>query len=479
MNTWRITGLTVALCATVACSAADATAPEQGISIVSPRPGSRFDVGDTVPIVVVPDDPAGDQMTVRFWADERPIAVDSVPPYEARWAITEETPLHPQIRIQATTPLQGTTTQSVEVEVDWRYRRPPETDDGWPTATLAEVGLDEPLLTGLVGALRGSTSHLIHGIVIVRHGKLVFEKYFAGLSHPTFGEQPVAFGPETLHGTSSVTKSFTSTLLGVALERGCVGGVSDPVFDYFPGLGDLEEGSKAAITLEDLLTMRSGLSWDETTYPFTDERNDLTAWLRGAASGASDPARAILEHTLVAVPGTAFNYSGGDYNLLGNAIQRGCGQRLDLFASDALFEPLRIRDSWWWIFPGDFVYASGDLALRPRDMAKLGQLYLQDGVLNGERILPAGWVEAATESISSYHELEAQEGIVGYGYGLWTLSDEYGQGAYQAWGWGGQYIVVMPEHDMVVALTGGSYWVPAPWSALEIMRQYVLPAILP
>ena len=471
-------GMVAVLCSAVGCSSGLATAPVLEISIVSPQPGSQYDVGDTIPIVVVPEDPAVTRMTVSFWAEDRLIGVDSVPPYETRWATTEDTPLRPLIKVQASDLPRGTADRSVSVEVNWRYHRPPELGDGWPTATLEEAGLREAPLDSLVRALRAATGHLIHGIVIVRHGELVFEKYFDGLSHPTFGEQPVSYGPETIHGLSSVTKSFTATLLGVAIEKGCIGSVSDRVFDYFPDLEDLDVGLRSEITLEDLVTMRSGLQWDEHTFPLTDERNDLTAWLRRAASTSTDPARDILQRAMVATPGTVYNYAGGDTNVLGNAIQRACSQRLDRYARAVLFNPLGVQDAWWWVFPSDFVYASGDLALRPRDMAKLGQLYLQDGVWNGERILPPGWVEAATASVTSFLPSEGYEGVAGYGYGWWTLTDDYGAGAYEARGWGGQYIVVVPEYDMVVALTAGAYWTPAWWDDDEIMTGFVLPAIV-
>jgi len=460
------------------CSLTDATEPVLDISIVSPAEGARYEVGDTIPIVVVPDDPAVKTMSVWFWAEGDLIAVDSVPPWETRWRTREGTPLHPEVKVQAFNLPRGTTTRAAGVEVTWTYQRPTQAGDGWPTATLEEVGLELAPLDSLVKALRARTGHLIHSIVIARHGKLVFEKYFDGLSHPTWGEKPMSFGPETADCLSSVTKSFTATLLGVAIQRKCVGGVNSRVFDYFPSLADLDVGSKRGMTLRDLVTMRSGLQWDESSYPLTDARNDLTAWLRRAASTSTDPARDLLARPMAALPGAVFNYAGADPNLLGNAIQRACGMRLDQYAREVLFDPLGVHDDWWWIFPSGFVYASGDLALRPRDMVKLGQLYLQDGVWNGERVLPPGWVAAATASVSSFDTYRASDGIVGYGYGWWTLTDAYGARAYEAWGWGGQYIVVMPEHDMVVALTAGSYWSPAWKNGHQIMTEFVLPAIV-
>jgi CubicO group peptidase (beta-lactamase class C family) len=460
------------------CWAGSATEPVLDISIVSPVEGARYEAGDTIRIAVVPNDPATVGMSAWFYVDGRLTGIDSVAPYELLWPTTDATPLHPRIMVRAFDLPRGTATRIVDVEVTWRYRRPPQRADGWTTATLEEVGLRQAPLDSLVSVLRGRAGHLVHGIAIARHGKLVFEKYFDGLSHPTFGEHPVSYGPTMIHGLSSVTKSYTATLLGAAIERGCIGGVSDRVLGYYPVFADLDVGLRHDITLRDLVTMTSGLQWDEHTWPLTDERNDLTAWLRHYSSSTDDPARAILERPMVATPGTVFNYAGGSANVLGNAIQRACGMRLDRFADQALFDPLGVRDAWWWIFPSDFVYASGDLALRPRDMLKLGQLHLRDGVWNGIRILPPGWVEIASAAFSPTPEYTASEGITGYGWGWWSLTDAYGAGAYEAWGWGGQYIIVMPAHDMVVALTGGSYWT-APWkNGHRLMTDFILHTLL-
>ena len=461
------------------CSLGDVAEPVLEITFSSPALGARYAAGDTIPIVVIPDDPRVERMTVWFWADGRLLAIDSVPPWEARWATTDRSPLRPRIWAQAFNLPRGTTTRSVDVELTWSYRRPPEMGDGWSTTTLGDVGLDPAPLDSLVKELRSRSGHLVDGIVIVRHGKLVFEKYFDGLSHPTFGERPISYGPRVVHGLSSVTKSFTSTLLGLAIQERCVGSTSDRVFAYFPNLSDLDTGSKGRITLRDLVTMSSGLVWDEQTYAFNDARNDLIAWLGKAATTSTDPARDILSRGMAAEPGARFNYAGADFNILGNAVQRGCGQRLDRFAQASLFDPLEVGDAWWWVFPSEFVYASGDLALTPREMAKLGQLFLQDGVWNGKRILPQGWVATSTAAVHSLDTYRGSDGIDGYAYGWWTLTDEYGAGAYEAWGWGGQYIVVMPVHDMVVALTGGSYWT-SPWrNGHRIMTEFVLPATRP
>ncbi|UCC71480.1 MAG: serine hydrolase [Gemmatimonadota bacterium] len=123
----------------------------------------------------------------------------------------------------------------------------------------------------------------------------------------------------------------------------------------------------------------------------------------------------------------------------------------------------------------DFVYASGDVSLRPRDMAKLGQLYLQDGVWDGERVLPSEWVEATASPYFTF--TNPRHGHQGYSYGWWPMTEAYGAGAFAASGWGEQAIIVVPEFDMVAAFTGGSYWDAPLMTYDQMMRRYVLPAI--
>ncbi len=165
--------------------------------------------------------------------------------------------------------------------------------------------------------------------------------------------------------------------------------------------------------------------------------------------------------------------------MLGNIIQRASGLRLDEFANTYLFDPLDIEVSWWWLLRPDFVYASGDLALRPRDMAKFGKLFLQNGSWNGEQIVSEEWVtlSATPQSHFTMPQWTFSYGLRGYSFGWWPNIITYGQGAYSASGWGGQAIIVLPEHDIVVVFTGGSYWEAPLLTPHEMMIGYVLPSI--
>lgn len=352
----------------------------------------------------------------------------------------------------------------------WVYVQPEQVDDGWVTATLAEAGINETRLTQLMNRLRASPGHLVHSILIVAGGRLVFEEYFPGRTHPTYGQRAIVYDRETMHCLSSVTKSVTATLLGIAIADGFIASENEPIFDFLPDYADLNTGQRSDITLKHLVTMSAGLQWDESTYPLTDIRNDLTAWMRHPG----DLLRFVLERPVVTEPGTVFLYSGGVSNVLGAIIGRASGERLDYF-SRRLFDPLGVTQYTWYLLRPDFVYASGDISMLPRDMAKLGQLYLQGGVWEGEQVVPAEWVAA---SASPAFTLDAPwYGHVGYSHGWWPKSAQYGEGAYAASGWGDQVILVMPEYDMIVVFTGGSYWTAPLLTSHEMMLGYILPAI--
>ncbi len=218
-----------------------------------------------------------------------------------------------------------------QTPVDWVYRPPAQVNDGWESASLQSVGVDRLPLVTLMNELRAHGRHLVHGIVIVRHGKLVFEEYFPGLTHPTFGEEPVVFDRETTHCLSSVTKSFTATLLGIAIERGFIaggGGIDQKVLELFPELEDLNVGQRRDVTLEHLVTMTSGLEWDERSYSLRDSRNDLTAWMSLARTTSEDLVRAVLARPMVATPTWATATAGGSRvgNTALESTRRGVGE---------------------------------------------------------------------------------------------------------------------------------------------------------
>jgi CubicO group peptidase (beta-lactamase class C family) len=472
----RQIALTVVLLISIGCSPTDLENTLPSVTITSPMPLVLFQAGDVVTIEAEASDPDGEVTSVTFYVEERKLGTDRSAPYSWDWDSTGEPLQRPTLRAVAADNGGAVSGDEVEVLVDWVFESPESVAGDWDVATPEEVGLSSEPLEDMVNIIRRDPEHRIHGIVVIRHGKLAFEKYFDGLSHPTLGEEPISYNRTTRHLLSSVTKSFTTALLGVAIQKGFIGGEDEKATPFFPEHADLGGGQKGEITLKDLATMSSGIEWDEWTLPLTDSLNSLTAFNKEAQENR-DAIRWLLHKPMVATPGTTFNYSGGNSNMLGEIIGRASGMPLDEFAGTHLFEPLGIDDFWYWVFPSGLVYASGDLGLRPRDAARFGQLYLNDGVWEGEQILPPGWVERSADAYHNFAPSFMGNGVVGYGYGWWVKNSFYGEGALDAWGWGGQDIMVLPEHDMVVVFTAGGYWENTIMSSHEMMTNYILPSV--
>lgn len=351
------------------------------------------------------------------------------------------------------------------------YQAPKLTDDGWQTAAPADVGLDESKLREAVERIQDKTYQNVDSFLIVKDGKLVFEVYFDGhewdYDSPQFRGKLVRYGPETRHNLASVTKSVTSILVGIALDQGALQSVDDPVFSYFPQYAHLSDERKAAITLKHLLTMSSGLQWNEGELPYSNPNNDLVRLFT-----EPDPIEYILSRPLVSEPGAQFYYGGDNTNLLGEAIRSATGQRMDAFAEEVLFEPLGITNYAWDFINPDMIHASGNLQLRPRDMAKLGQLCLNGGVWEGQRIVSEAWIAESTQKHVTHSATS------GYGYQWWLETYRVGSttvDAFSAEGWGGQRIIVFPDLEMIVVFTGGNYASGDP--SEEILTRYILPAV--
>ncbi|UCG85750.1 MAG: serine hydrolase [Gemmatimonadota bacterium] len=360
------------------------------------------------------------------------------------------------------------------------YRVPIQTNDGWTTATVESVGMQRDPLESMLGLIAATGDHMIHSILIVRNQRLVFEEYWDGMDLDIArGLDPITteFDRETLHYMASVSKSVTSALVGIAIDQGLIAGVADPVFSFFPDYQDLNNSDKAQITLHHMLAMCSGYDWNEFEYGFDDPRDSHYQMFN-----TSDPLRFLLGRPVVAVPGTEFLYNSGDTNILGEVVRRtSASSYLADFAEAHLFGPLGI-DSYRWTrltLADSITFASGGLYLRPRDMAKFGALYLNDGSWNGEQIISTSWIDASRDMAIS---LVGDYGtLYGYGYQFWLGCLRYRQTTidyYRAAGWGGQYIYIMPDLDMVIVFTAGGYYDTRPLNFNTIIEDYIFAAVI-
>lgn len=351
---------------------------------------------------------------------------------------------------------------------------------GWEIASLSDVGIDEKPLQDLVEAIRRDKYRNIHSILIARKGDLVFEEYFGGYRYKYDGDmfrgEFVNYDTNTIHDIASVTKAITSALIGIAVDRGQIQGEYQEIFSFFPEYSHLKDEKKDKITVEHLLTMTSGLQWNEMDVSVNtrNEKNDIIQSFH-----AADPIEYILVKPVVVEPGTRWYYSGGDVNVLGEIIRKATGLRMDDFAKQHLFRPLGIKEYEWGFMNPDIIHAAANLKLRPRDMLKFGQMYLDGGMWKGKRILSRQWVEWSTKahkrvSPASWRESEGDR----YGYQWFLRTYNTKSAAYESYlrtGWGGQRITVFPSLEMVVVFTGGNHATPDPEN--EIMTRHVLPSV--
>lgn len=304
-----------------------------------------------------------------------------------------------------------------------------------PPAWAAADAPDPAKLAALFESLRADPHPDLKGIVILQHGRRVAEAYFNGDD------------ADSLHDIRSATKSITSLLMGIAIDRHLVGGVDDPIARYLPGLPP----DKATITIRDLLTMRSGLAADDDdpTSPGNEDKLDQAPdWT--AAAYAVPPAHP---------PGDHYLYCSLNAFLVGAVVEGATRQPLDQFADAVLFGPLGIhRHPWRHVAPGHAT-GQGNLQLTARDVAVLGQLVLAEGRFRGRQLVSAPWVEA---SLSDLVDISATDPYADhYGYMWYARALPIPGGAtlpvHFASGNGGNKIYLIPAADMVVAITSSAY----------------------
>src|SRR5262245_41895818 len=279
--------------------------------------------------------------------------------------------------------------------------------DGWRVETQTKAGIDPQPLCALTEKIKNSNTN-VHSVIVVRDGSLVFEHYRTGFDQKwgtPIGQ--VDHGPDVKHDLRSATKSVVSLLVGIALDRRLIASIDDPVFEFFPEYASLRTPATDRILLRHLLTMSSGLAWDENR-PYSDPTNSEIRMIF-----ALDPYRNVLEQPLATEPGKEWNYSGGSTALLGAILQKVSKKKLLEFAREALFDPLGIVDVEWVTMPNGEVSAASGLRLRPRDMAKLGQLVLMRGIWNGKQILSATRLEESVKGRFDADSVRSEERRVG------------------------------------------------------------------
>lgn len=317
----------------------------------------------------------------------------------------------------------------------YRYVQPRLLDDNWKTNDLKSQPIDSARIYQLFNQLRDG-EHKIHSVLLVKNGQLIIEEYF--------GEYEV----NTQHDLRSATKSITSILMGIAIDKGFITDIDDPISKYikYPVAKKNVDQRKEKITIRHLLTMSSGLDcndWDKKSKGQEDRVYRKRDWLQY-----------FLDLPLINEPGTTSSYCTMGQVLATEIISQASGMPIDKFAEEYLFKPLSISNVSWNHTSKKEVISSGKrLYMTPRDMGKIGVLVLQRGDWNGERIVSGEWVD---DMLSPKTKITG----VDYGYLWWTFYFRYGEKTVHtrvATGSGGQYIFVFPDEDMVAVFTGGAY----------------------
>lgn len=308
------------------------------------------------------------------------------------------------------------------------YAEIPWPTEGWQSATPESQGMDSPTLATAFDYIR--QNHVsIHSLLIARNGKILLDASF----YP--------FRDGQLHDLASVTKSVTCTLIGIAIGKNKLKGLRQPVLPLFPGRTAANRNTrKEQMTIEDLLTMTSGLDCSNKQHEITLRQMRLS----------KDWIQFMLDLPMAAVSGRKFEYCSGGMHLLSAILTQATGANALEFARSELFEPLGIHTSAWPADPDNNSYGWGDLHLLPRDMAKIGYLWLNQGRWKDRQLIPADWMRAASQVHS-----QAEWGT-SYGYGLWVYPDR-NPPIFEGLGRGGQRISVVPAKNLVVVFTGGGF----------------------
>jgi CubicO group peptidase (beta-lactamase class C family) len=299
----------------------------------------------------------------------------------------------------------------------------------------------------------------LHSVLVARGGRLVAELYRTAPDDTIanlYGlgiARDVAFGPDVLHDVRSISKSVVSLLFGIVGAQGKLPSLASPALAAFPELADLRTPERDAVTVENLLTMSSGLAWSEwNDGPLTSDETRLF-W-------KAEPVRFLFDRPFAAPPGARFEYNGGSTVALAELVVRAAQRPLVDVAREELFAPLGITSFAWVTDLRDRPLAFAGLRLRPRDMAKLGRLVLEGGRWRGRQIVPEAWVKDSLRAHVDTGEFSIGPGTRGYGYQWWTGSTER-RGRPVAWsagvGLGGQRIFVAPELDLCAVFTAGEY----------------------
>ncbi len=346
-----------------------------------------------------------------------------------------------------------TSNLSCMAQGEYAYVQPGELDDGWITNDLRSTASDTSRFYAFFNQIINE-KHQLHSVLLIKNNELIVEEYFNG------------YNATTLHDLRSVNKSIKSILLGIALDKGFIDDINDPITRYLEGYDVKKhpDPRKNEITIRDLITMSAGWDcndWDKKSKGQEDRVYKKNDWIRYT-----------LDLPMENDPGEVSNYCSMGVVILAEIISQSSGLSIDRFAEEYLFKPLGIIDwKWGHTSKKDVIPSGRRLYLAPRDLARIGQLILNEGSWDGKQIVSSKWIETATTTKTTIAGVD-------YGYLWWNIPiNANGQTLISktATGNGGQYIMVITELDIVAIFTGGAYNSQEDKLPFAVMKDVLIP----
>jgi CubicO group peptidase (beta-lactamase class C family) len=349
----------------------------------------------------------------------------------------------------------------------------------WELSTPLKEGISTDVIESIHQDIENGKYGLIDHFLLIRNGKIVadhsyeqdYEKVMQkyDTTNHQYNYDHTAWHPfyqkTKLHSLQSVTKSITSILFGIAMDKGLIDSVGQRAMPYFGHYNpDLSDARKDTMTIHDLLTMRSGIEWDEQNY---DNANNSCVLMEGS----EDWIQFVLDHPMATPPGTVFEYNSGASVLLGKIVREATGMRIDKWAEKVLFGPLGIKDYYWKFTPKGEVDTEGGLYLSSHDLARIGYLMLHFGMWDNKRIVSEAWVRASINPEVQFNETS------GYGYQWWVPAFKGTRTEIFAGnGFGGQFLMVVPKKDLVLVFNGWNIHDDTEMSSWKALQDRILPA---
>lgn len=357
----------------------------------------------------------------------------------------------------------------------------------WPVSTPEAEGIDPAAIDEIHADMEAGKYGLIDHFLLIRNGRVVADYHYEqdyesiaanydttnhqyNYDHPAWHPY---YRDTKLHTMQSVTKSVTSAAFGIAVDEGLLNDVQSPAMSLFEGYQqDFSDGRRNSVKLEDLLTMRSGIDWNEMI-SYDDSTNSCVLM-----EASDEWIQFVLDQPMREEPGTVFDYNSGASVLLGKLVRIGTGKRIDDWAREKLFEPIGIDEFYWKITPDGEVDTEGGLYLTTHDLARIGYLFLRDGQWNGRQIISQDWTSVSTSPVVADTYPDSEDINVGYGYQWWVPDQADGKTQiFAANGYGGQFLLVAPEYDIVAVFNGWNTHEAPEMSTWRTLQERILPAV--